>query len=322
MIKAAAEFDYPSRLKEDVTSCNLCGGKEFKTLANVDRYGLPLRNVYCETCGLVFVTPRLQRESLAELYSNHYRRLVDEWSEVQTGKPSAPLHCRQAKLNYAACVGQAWHKQLEVYRGCRAVDLGGSTGEVSRMLRDNFSIDCTVVDPSPSEVAEAKAEYEVDGVVSLAEDWNPDGSYDLIFCLQTLEHLADPMAVLKKIRSVANGLVFVDIVDFGEMFQHVGENCCKVDHCYSFVHDTACAILARAGLRVWKHSQITQKPSRFYVCIPDDVKPNALPGPAALYHLINGVYKCRASWVNSAWNELPTSSKSRSRSPTSKPIPV
>jgi SAM-dependent methyltransferase len=322
MLPAAKAFAYESRPKEYIRECLLCGGSEYHPLTTVDRYGFMARVVYCEGCGLSFVNPRLVRDELQELYRNHYRPLVTQWSASRSPNGIPKITEHEGKLNYAGALGMHFSKELEVYRGTKAVDIGGSTGEVAAMLKENFDISCKIIEPNPSEVEYAKKEYGVDGIITSAEDWDPgDEKFDLLFCCQSVEHLMDPLAVLQKMRAAANGLLFLDIVDFAPMFAQIGRDCCKIDHCYNFVHDTICSLLAKAGFRVWKHRQMTAKPAKMYVCIPDDPNPDARPGPAALHHLIYQVYKCQASYKTSAWNELPTSFRSLSPSPSSKQTP-
>jgi SAM-dependent methyltransferase len=251
--------------------------------------------------------------------------MIDDWSKSVSPNGEREISDLQSKLNYAALLGTFWQKELNVYRGTKAVDVGGSSGEVAAMLKENFDIHCKIVEPNRTEVEYAKKEYGVDGIISSAEDWDPgDEKFDLLFCCQTVEHLMHPLAVLQKMRAVANGLLFLDIVDFAPLFVRLGKRCCKIDHCYNFVHDTICSLLAKAGFRVWKYKDIThviRKPAKMYVCIPDNPNPDARPGPAALHHLIYQVYKCQASYKTSAWNELPTSYRSLSLSPSSKQTP-
>src|SRR5687768_7221202 len=56
--------------REDITACQLCGSGE-RTLA----FAEPPYQVYrCAGCGLVYVTPRLDRDALREVYGESYWR--------------------------------------------------------------------------------------------------------------------------------------------------------------------------------------------------------------------------------------------------------
>lgn len=37
--------------------CNLCGGSKFKSLSSRGRFFMPVKNVVCKKCGLVFQNP-------------------------------------------------------------------------------------------------------------------------------------------------------------------------------------------------------------------------------------------------------------------------
>ena len=55
--------------------CLLCGERGHRLLAERDRYGLPVRTVVCEGCGLLRSDPVLTPPSLASFYASHYRAL-------------------------------------------------------------------------------------------------------------------------------------------------------------------------------------------------------------------------------------------------------
>lgn len=53
-----------------------CGGRELDLeIAERDRYGLPVRTVLCQHCGLLRTTPRMTAEATAKFYDRDYRDL-------------------------------------------------------------------------------------------------------------------------------------------------------------------------------------------------------------------------------------------------------
>lgn len=83
----------------------------------------------------------------------------------------------------------------------RALELGCFDGEFTRRLGSIYD-DLTVVEGASDLIglAKARAPAHVDFVVSRFEDYQPDWRYDAIFLIHTLEHVEDPVALLKQIR--------------------------------------------------------------------------------------------------------------------------
>ena len=56
------------------TACALCGRREYRVVASVDRRGRPLRTVMCDVCGLVWTNPRPANADVDAYYANDYRQ--------------------------------------------------------------------------------------------------------------------------------------------------------------------------------------------------------------------------------------------------------
>ena len=52
------------------------------TLATIDRWGLPARNVICTACGLIRLTPRWSPETYARIYAGYYWALATGAEEL------------------------------------------------------------------------------------------------------------------------------------------------------------------------------------------------------------------------------------------------
>jgi len=57
--------------------CVLCKKRNFKLLAEKDRYGLFVPTVICKSCGLVYTNPRMDEQSNFSFYDNEYRKLYN-----------------------------------------------------------------------------------------------------------------------------------------------------------------------------------------------------------------------------------------------------
>lgn len=53
----------------------ICGYGLYDVIAETDRYGLPLKTVICQSCGLLRTEPRLDAAALSNFYAREYRDL-------------------------------------------------------------------------------------------------------------------------------------------------------------------------------------------------------------------------------------------------------
>lgn len=76
---------------EDVF-CHLCGGDGQRCISEKDVYGLPVRVVICNHCGLIYNSPCLTKACLPKFYNEDYRKLdrvlpsTETYYELEFGK--------------------------------------------------------------------------------------------------------------------------------------------------------------------------------------------------------------------------------------------
>lgn len=233
--------EWPKSPREYVP-CNLCGAEQgFMHEGFKDRYGFPQESARCPHCDLVFLTPRMTREAYARFYETAYRPLVSAFHGREINAKTIQPEQREYGRRLASIL-EPW------IRGHRTLlDVGGSTGAVAGELASKLGLKTTVLDPSPSELAEAeKAGHDViPGTVEdavIPADWR----WDVVTLCQTVDHLLDPMLALRKLRSLLapGGLFWVDILDYDTTRE------IKVDHPYNFTEGTMRAYLGRVGFKV------------------------------------------------------------------------
>lgn len=96
----------------------------------------------------------------------------------------------------------------------RALELGCYKGEFTALLADRYE-DLTVVEGSAEliEAAKARVANRASFIHSRFESVSPTGLFDAVFLIHTLEHLDDPVSVLRRIGSWLSpaGLLFVAV---------------------------------------------------------------------------------------------------------------
>lgn len=236
-IATATKFDREAWPLEAVP-CNLCGGTDVSVVTEQDRYGWPTRIVQCATCALRFISPRFSRDGYAAFYADGYRPLLAQLR----GRPYGPGELEADQRMYAAELVARVIEQIPLFP--RLVDLGGSTGIVSRRFVASYGGYATVVEPCLDELQRATDCIQVHASAETV-DFEPN-TFDLVLCCRTVDHLLDPVGVLRRARSWVSptGRLIVDAMDVDQWDPRWRY---KVDHPYAFTADTLRAVVAAAG---------------------------------------------------------------------------
>jgi 2-polyprenyl-3-methyl-5-hydroxy-6-metoxy-1,4-benzoquinol methylase len=233
-------------------ACPACGYDESHPSVKIsrqvtDRYGFEWWLSACGRCGLEWQSQPLTTEARQQFYgSGEYRRLCEQ----VTGKPwTDPAFLREQQELYA--------RQWETDRGMRFhlpggrwLDFGGSTGVVSRIWCEEMWPDYRRYfgGDDPKQPVITVADYG-DGATVTPEqaiDLGRQHPYDAVICAQTLDHLPNPLDMLRTFRAITRegGVLFVDVVKR----EHTA---LKVDH-DTFWPSAACFVgcVERAGWTV------------------------------------------------------------------------
>lgn len=274
---AALSYDYANKQKSFIECCNLCGSQFWTILTHRDRYGFPAQTVCCDRCGLVMLNPRMTAEGYREFYTSVYRPLVSAYH----GRTIDARTIQQEQQGYAEEMERFLAPFIADNRERAFLDIGGSTGVIAAHFAHQFRFRGTIIDPAPEEIAEAKA-LGIESIEGFAETWDSAGRiFDIIGLFQTIDHLLDVMATLKKIRSLLSpdGLFIVDIVDFRTAYLKSGsvEEAIKIDHPYCLVEETAEAYLARAGFAPVRRAYSADHHLIAWICRPCTPRPDVMP---------------------------------------------
>ncbi|MEE9126443.1 MAG: class I SAM-dependent methyltransferase [Planctomycetota bacterium] len=235
----------------EVTDCQVCGGSQTRLMFEE----APYRVLRCVPCGLVFVTPRLDDESLRQVYDASY------W---QSDSPKL--------RGYADYAGdeplylKTFRRRMRLVRryvnpGSKVLDIGCAAGFFLRvMLQEGH--DVYGVEPSAPIAAQAQENFGRDRIHGGTLDDLPDSagferhSFDLVSCWDVVEHVPDPQKLLRQVREMLapNGTLILETqnVDstfagmLGRRWQHYKHR----EHLYHFNPATIERILHQSGFRV------------------------------------------------------------------------
>ena len=181
--------------------CLLCGGSRWEPLVEApDRTakmaGKWFLVVQCQECGLCFTNPRPTQRSMTHFYREEYcayRSVTDLDRRLRTwvrklGRPFS---------NRASC-----RKVMPVHGRGRLLDFGcGSGSFLWRMHQQGWEV--IGVDSSESAVQRVRLEFGLPAMVgSLPHEYLKPGTFDTITMWQSLEHVHQPLEVLRAARNL------------------------------------------------------------------------------------------------------------------------
>jgi SAM-dependent methyltransferase len=248
----------PSAVRQIVeweeTDCLLCGSPRWRLIAEApDRFagssGLWFAVVKCKDCGLCFTNPRPSPASIAHFYPPVY------FCQRAPGPLEKPSRKVPGRLRIWR-LGAKERKVLPVEGGGRLLDFGcGGGSYLQRMSRQGWQV--TGVEMAGELVDKIKAELGLQAVVgSLPHTDLQPGSFDVITMWHSLEHVHDPMEILRQayfLLSPRGKLLIatpnIESLPF-EWFKHCWYGLDLPRHLTHFSPNTLTWMLERSGFRV------------------------------------------------------------------------
>lgn len=227
--------------------CPLCGADDALVVATVADYVVASQNVICRGCGLVYTNPRLSAEEREAYYRTSFIQGRHQIKSVDEARERARRKGSQKK--YRVDVFSAGLTDRS-----RALEIGCSYGFLLNALRT--ATGCRVEGVEPSEVsgAFAREEFDIPVFKGTVEEYlasSPKGPFDLIIVYHVLEHLADPVGVLRRLRALLapGGKLYIVVPDVTHL-QEPPESFFQVPHLISFSPWTLRRALADAGFTI------------------------------------------------------------------------
>ncbi|MCS6851550.1 MAG: class I SAM-dependent methyltransferase [Gemmataceae bacterium] len=186
----------PSPVEWEETPCLLCGGRNWSPLLEaqdlrVGGSGCWFRVVQCQDCGLCFTNPRPSPRSIGQFYPQDY------WT-----RPGWRARGRRSRGWSSWRRGWPERTHLEVQGKGRLLDFGCGAGSfLERMRRQGWQV--TGIDVSPRAVELVRRGLGLPAVIgSLPHPDFAPASFDVITMWHSLEHVHQPLAVLRAARQL------------------------------------------------------------------------------------------------------------------------
>ncbi len=245
-------FSYTKATFENIP-CAICGSVDFSTLATRSKNNLICRTVMCKNCGLIFISPRMTRESYDDYYKYFYRKDRDTIKGTTTEEDVAEnfKHAKKFGVALAETQGQFLGDGL-------TIDVGSSTGGVLAGLKEKKpTIEMLGVEPSVPESEYAK-KMGVPTITALFENFVQDHDYKgkaaNIFCVQSLNHLLEPAQFIEWSHETLRdgGHLFLAVKNFKHQVRRAGsiEGGIQIDHVYMFTPQSLKLLVESRGFQV------------------------------------------------------------------------
>lgn len=275
-----------------------CGAPGPDTLVSeIDRYGLPARNVVCQVCGLVRLTPRWRQDRYLRFYQTEYRPLYDSSalsrSEYATWVAGSP-----AARDRTAWILDVWRRRSGS-GPARIVEIGAGGGwNLAGLPREWERVGYDVDD------AYLQVGREVFGLQmrhGLIEDALPDlATADIVLLSHVVEHLPDPSGSLRAIgRSIrAAALVLIEVPGIFRIHRTNLDprSYLQNAHTFTFCAATLRDVCERAGLEVLEADETAQA-----VCRQGSTQHVPSPHPGLAEGIVRYLRRCDRGFRQYRW---------------------
>lgn len=223
--------------------CACCGSDKNELITTKGQFNIPLKMVMCSNCGFVFLNPRKSKEEYINFYTNEYDKYY---------RPSIINLKTKTDNNKLGEVIK--NRIMDVLPNCKNIlEIGSGSGFNLISLREKYK-DANYFAIEPSQTSKEILERSNISVISNDADSNWDKNdvkYDLIIMRHVLEHMMDPITVLKKIASSLSedGLFYVAVPNAYKP-KSPFKSWVRFPHTYYFSPDSLKVILEKSGLSV------------------------------------------------------------------------
>lgn len=229
----------------ETTNCIVCGVDDTDKLSKKGQFGLPAHVVICRQCGLTYLNPRWNKAKITSFYENEYDSY---YRPNMVNKPKSNVYMPLYKRLEAENI------QLKSMRNI--LDIGSGDGKNLEYIIEKLpQAEFYAIEPSP----QCRSALEAINVKILGTDAEADydskyqGYFDLIIMRHVLEHFANPITLLEKVKTLLkdDGVLYIAVpnsLKFGE--QELLHHWFRSVHSYYFNVHTIKNVFRKAGVAI------------------------------------------------------------------------
>lgn len=228
-----------------LTHCPLCNSPRHIPVAWRGRIGkqsdvIPLTNVLCLRCGLVYLISRFDEAELSTLYHETYDEIRKEVSDL-----SSLSHNDRKNAFIGSILSSRIPQQGSI------LEIGAGHGSVTDYLSRVAGYRVTGIEPSHSSVVAAKQNFGVDLEEGLFHEVSPrltPHSFDAVILHHVLEHIPNIHEFLTSLKTILkkDGIIYITVPNV-TLFNKPIPFFFDPLHLYNFSPRTLTALLASQG---------------------------------------------------------------------------
>jgi 2-polyprenyl-3-methyl-5-hydroxy-6-metoxy-1,4-benzoquinol methylase len=265
-------------MPETVQHCPLCESTSQASFDERQFRGYKVKNVICQSCGLVFQSPRMDEVESRDFYQAEYRLLY----QGQVGPNAKDLKVQTQRAQVTLDFISPYIKSAS-----RLLDIGCSSGLLLQKLAAHYHADACGVEPGDMyrQYALTSGLEVFPSVEELKQAGLP--RFALVSLMHVLEHLPNPVTYLADLRTTLlepGGWLLLEVPN---LYAH---DSFEVAHLVSYSLHSLKQVVEKAGYRVVaqrKHGQPRSKLLPLYITLL--ATPHAAaefkPKPEHLVHL-------------------------------------
>jgi len=229
-------------------SCIICRSTKKSVVRTKVRYGIKRKVFRCGTCGMVYLEPsRMQTFYSGKAYRKRYGPILGKASKARAVFELYSPHQRPI----VDALRGVLRKDMKV------LDVGCSAGQFLNALKGKVK-ERVGLELSADEVAFARKRLGLTVYdVPIEKAHIAEGPFDLVTCLQTLEHVEDPVGFLKHLGAnlKKNGYLYLELPNIDDVLlthykcSGYADFYYREPHLSYFSKKTLQGTLARAGFR-------------------------------------------------------------------------
>ena len=253
--------------------CPLCGFEKSKIiftharLANIRRtyaskesvkkFMTNLNTELCRNCGFLYRKPLMEDEELRRYYASSYVETFKPKANKQNKDDDEPYSAKllKEKITYGKHFNFLARNGIDL-KGKRILDVGCGTGWFLALMNEYIPLYRLGIEPSKqrcNDIARIQ-EFDFEVLNGCVRDFLPErlGKFDLITMIGVLEHLNDPIANLKTIRSFTSDRTYLYIYTHNEtpnLFIDMKKRISLVHQLY-FTPRTIRVLFEKVGLQI------------------------------------------------------------------------
>ena len=259
--KGASQISEASLSGSSSSGCLVCGVSSFRheEICSVS-FGSIVR---CKLCGLVRHWPPRTESQLTELHDN------TDYFQHPYFEARRDVQHKGLRIKHRRLLSRL--KVLMSRDSVRILDIGCDTGSLLTVARDDFGMDVMGVEVSQAAAETARCENNLDVRVGRLNDLRlPDDRFDLITMIDIIEHVANPLNLLKETNRLLRpgGNLYVATLDHDALLYSIGRGAVRVlntraqsmleklyipVHEYYFTKQTLASLVSQAKFCVVRH---------------------------------------------------------------------